>query len=480
MNPLLVAILLRQSAARGELADAGAGRVFFVSTLGSVAGVIVTAFGLIQYMSNFAATLVVAAVLAALPLVLLFGSSIRLAQRKELDRHRRTRARRGGRVAGGRERLHGALVAGQLWRHRMARGRRVSLVVRHRQGAEKRAARQRTVYAHVFSRRPRAEHGRRRQPLAVDVYVRARSAVVRLPAGHAQRAGARHRGRHGADAPRRAAESTSPRSISTPPRCAPPPKFSDSMRGKVHARQADARTYLRSCESGYDVVIVDLFHGDGVPDYLVTREFFRDLKRCLGTRRHRGVQYLCRPRSPARLRALPDHAQKRAAVHHAVPSRLRHRQAHQQFHRGGRRAAALAGSATISATCRCGIFQTLTAMLRNSDSARPTAARARTRNYRCRQSGRDGPRRQPADQPPLRDRSAAGGVFRELDVRRRTTEVKRRPWQADSRFPPRSTAISAAPALPPACDAGNPCRFSDSDCFPHSSAPTPRRATAGG
>ena len=33
--------------ARGELADAGAGRVFFVSTIGSVAGVLVTAFGLI-------------------------------------------------------------------------------------------------------------------------------------------------------------------------------------------------------------------------------------------------------------------------------------------------------------------------------------------------------------------------------------------------------------------------------------------------
>ena len=60
MNPLLVAILLRQSASRGELADAGAGRVFFISTFGSVAGVMVTAFGLILYISNFAASLIVA------------------------------------------------------------------------------------------------------------------------------------------------------------------------------------------------------------------------------------------------------------------------------------------------------------------------------------------------------------------------------------------------------------------------------------
>ena len=29
-------------------------------------------------------------------------------------------------------------------------------------------------------------------------------------------------------------------------------------------------------------MVVDLFQGDGVPDYLVTREFFRDLKHCLG------------------------------------------------------------------------------------------------------------------------------------------------------------------------------------------------------
>jgi hypothetical protein len=28
-------------------------------------------------------------------------------------------------------------------------------------------------------------------------------------------------------------------------------------------------------------VVVDLFHGDGMPDYLVTRDFFRDLKGCL-------------------------------------------------------------------------------------------------------------------------------------------------------------------------------------------------------
>jgi spermidine synthase len=54
----------------------------------------------------------------------------------------------------------------------------------------------------------------------------------------------------------------------------------DAARVPVHL--GDARTRLKRCGRGYDVVVVDLFHGDGTPDYLVTREFFGDLKRCLG------------------------------------------------------------------------------------------------------------------------------------------------------------------------------------------------------
>ena len=46
-------------------------------------------------------------------------------------------------------------------------------------------------------------------------------------------------------------------------------------------RLVDARTFLRDCRPRYDVVVVDLFHGDGTPDYLVTRDFFRDLRACL-------------------------------------------------------------------------------------------------------------------------------------------------------------------------------------------------------
>jgi spermidine synthase len=43
----------------------------------------------------------------------------------------------------------------------------------------------------------------------------------------------------------------------------------------------DARTFVRRCDSDYDVVLVDLFAGDGIPEHLLTKEFFDDVRRCL-------------------------------------------------------------------------------------------------------------------------------------------------------------------------------------------------------
>lgn len=50
--------------------------------------------------------------------------------------------------------------------------------------------------------------------------------------------------------------------------------------GGMRIHWADARTFIRSCQPDYDVVIVDLFFGDGTPDHLLSREFFADLGRC--------------------------------------------------------------------------------------------------------------------------------------------------------------------------------------------------------
>jgi spermidine synthase len=50
---------------------------------------------------------------------------------------------------------------------------------------------------------------------------------------------------------------------------------------RVRAHIVDARAFVRACPRQYDVAVVDLFQGDGTPDYLITRDFFRDLRQCL-------------------------------------------------------------------------------------------------------------------------------------------------------------------------------------------------------
>lgn len=52
-------------------------------------------------------------------------------------------------------------------------------------------------------------------------------------------------------------------------------------RQAVTSYQIDARSFIKRCPKKYGVAVVDLFQGDGIPEYLLTREFFNDLKSCL-------------------------------------------------------------------------------------------------------------------------------------------------------------------------------------------------------
>jgi spermidine synthase len=61
-------------------------------------------------------------------------------------------------------------------------------------------------------------------------------------------------------------------------------RFFGLDRNGVKAKHEDAPTFMRSCNGGYDAVVVDLFNGDGTPDYLITRNFFADLRACLAPR----------------------------------------------------------------------------------------------------------------------------------------------------------------------------------------------------
>lgn len=43
----------------------------------------------------------------------------------------------------------------------------------------------------------------------------------------------------------------------------------------------DARIFLKNCVNEYDLVVLDLAHGDGMPEHMMTKESFQDIKTCL-------------------------------------------------------------------------------------------------------------------------------------------------------------------------------------------------------
>jgi|KBSMisStaDraftv2_1062788.scaffolds.fasta_scaffold03590_8 spermidine synthase len=283
MNPLLVAIVLRQKSARGDLADAGAGRVFFISTIGSVAGVVLTAFGLIRFMSNFAATVVIAVILAALPLIVVFAANLNVARRRQLTITASLALATSLALLIGADAYTSHLwpvnYAGSTWN--------VEKVYRSSFGTVKilkSGPRDNEPYTRMYFHDGLLQNmvGARNQSLSMYTY-----ALESLSFSY--RPGLRRALVLGIGAgmvPMRLADrgiDVTAVDIDIASLHAAREVFGFDPK-KANTLQADARTYLRSCNGGYDVVILDLFHGDGVPEYLVTREFFHDLKKCLGDR----------------------------------------------------------------------------------------------------------------------------------------------------------------------------------------------------
>ncbi len=280
MNPLLVAIRLRQTA-RGELADAGAGRVFFVSTIGSVAGVLVTAFGLIPYVSNFVSTLLVAASLAALPLILLFGTAIKISGRKPLAATAAVAlAAALGLLAGADAypgRMWPASYNGVNWQREVSyRSLFGTIKVLKSEPLEN------GQFLRIYFQDGLIQNMVDGENRSTSLYTYALEAL-----SFAYRPALRSAlvlGLGAGMVPMRLAG----RGIEVtavdidPASLAAATEVFGFDRRRIRTHQTDARTFLRSCNAGYPVVIVDLFHGDGVPEYLVTRDFFHDLKRCLG------------------------------------------------------------------------------------------------------------------------------------------------------------------------------------------------------
>ena len=278
MNPLLVALLPRERAERG---DAGAGKVFFVSTLGSVAGVFVTAFGLIPYVSNFAAALIVALVLALLAVAAFVFTPGTVGKQAAAG------------VAGAAALLGAALL---LWNADAHTGRKGPFAyggmtwrvessasslfgtVKVLRSADLESGRYLRMYFQDGLTQNTADSNHRSESLytyALEGLARAYRPAMRsvLVLGLGAGMVPMRLAEHGAavevvDIDPLAREIAS--------------RFFGFDSNKVRTHEADARTFVRGCEGRYDTAVVDLFHGDGTPEYLITKEFFRDLRSCLG------------------------------------------------------------------------------------------------------------------------------------------------------------------------------------------------------
>lgn len=278
MNPLLVALNRNTAGSEG---DAGSGRVFFVSTVGSVAGVLLTAFGLIPHFTNYVAVLLVAATLALLSLLLAAwppapvsgrGSAVVLAL-----------------VAAGAAILlmvkadaytgrNGPLAyAGEQWQVEATLGSLFGTVKILRSAPDPASGRFQRIYFHDGITQNTVDSSGASQ----SFYTYALEALTR-----AYRPDLRHALMLGMGAgivPMRLAD----RGVATDVVEINPVALDvaqryfgyDARRARTHI--TDARTFVRACPQPYDVVLIDLFQGDGTPEYLVTREFFADVARCL-------------------------------------------------------------------------------------------------------------------------------------------------------------------------------------------------------
>jgi len=278
MNPLLIAIRIAQ---RGERdADAGAGGVFFISTIGSVAGVLVTAFGLIPYLSNFTATLVVALAMGLLslaavvrpPAPLAAAGTVRAAAGAALlaaalllafaDAYlgRMWPATFGGRTWQIEERLSSLFGTVKILRSSPdTSGRFVRLYFQDGLVQNTVASDGRSLSLYTYALESLAHAYRPRPASALVLGLGAGIVPMRL-----------------------ASQGVAVEAVEIDPASLiAASRFFGYDAARAPVRLADARTELKRCRRGYDVVVVDLFHGDGTPDYLITRDFFADLRRCL-------------------------------------------------------------------------------------------------------------------------------------------------------------------------------------------------------
>ena len=274
LNPLLVLLL-----AEDQKGDAGAGRVFFVSTIGSVLGVFAAAFGLMPYLTNYQTVVVLAVFLSTVSLFLLcMMRDFRAPDFRAVFAVSAVSLVIGMATlfSGGLERVEGPIMFNNMqWRivHTQPSffGQLQIVDIQTGNGATRRnlfndglmqnqfgpGGQSSTLYTYALERLALAAAHKPQKALVLG----AGAGVI--PAAFAEAGIDVH------------AVDINPAIV----------KISRDYLGfdpsSISIAYEDARMSARHCTRDYDIVAVDLFRGDGIPEHLSTREFFADVHACL-------------------------------------------------------------------------------------------------------------------------------------------------------------------------------------------------------
>lgn len=278
MNPLLIAI----RRAGSKIGDGGAGQVFFVSTIGSVAGVIVTVFVIIPNLTNFNALLWLALALCLATGVFSVSTSLLSPGQKQ--------------------RLIWGTVAVALVSSLLIAGRNQYLEILAGVNNEDPVFTVTAEYTSLFGNIKIVEvhFPSDKQPpikiymqdgifqnrvtldnvsVSMYTYVLDQLAAIFVPQSQDALVLGLGAGIVPQDLKTRGMDVTvvdiNPDALSVATE-----HFGFDPSGFVlHLK--DARTFVRECVQAFDVIVVDLTQGDSTPDHLLTAEFFGDVRRCL-------------------------------------------------------------------------------------------------------------------------------------------------------------------------------------------------------
>jgi predicted membrane-bound spermidine synthase len=290
LNPLLIALRSSGVYARSGAGDSGSGLVFFISTVGSVLGVWITAFLFIPNLTNFTSVLLLGILLSLISLVCVLtllrgGGRPRIVM---VTISITGLALCGGVLAGSSLLLgkDGVIVShGTVWKlekEYMSLFGNTKIITMDRDAGEDPASIDDdpdalVLYFQDGTYQNVTDHTGTSQ--AVYTYALEGLAMAFLNAG--DRALVLGLGA-GLVPMRLAARGVEVDVVEINPSAF---QIARELTGfdeqRISSFQQDARGFVRHCPRRYTVIVVDLFGGDGTPEYLLTRDFFADVNRCL-------------------------------------------------------------------------------------------------------------------------------------------------------------------------------------------------------